>query len=1016
MRQAWLPRALQPRTSREKLASSSGVSATACKRLSSTSILDPGACSPERTALSVQQGSASGSSVEGPFLPQSNAPQCPPAAPVVVVPCPSQAVSERRTTRPHMTRRDDPATSDSPQGNRHSDDGGRRGREKNCAQPCEHASRTDPPTGPLSSSSPRPSSSTARGTSGMNPRDCARSADQTTLTSSSAGLPRRHPELPAELSASLSRPASVSPDAPPLVCARDSAAAAPPARGESLATEEEPRAAEFRVAPSPLQFFLEECVAASPDAWSSTCISGEHSRAARVHAALPVKPLPRDGTPDLPHACQKNRCDHVFPPRQLDMPVPPPQWRDEEKAEQRCPLRQSFHLTYHVYGDMDEYALDRSIAVELLRQQRVREAFLSLLPLVRTYGVDRVLADEDLSLIAYKYFEMQRMFLSLWEDSPPHERKSSLLKMITRSLSHHRNYHCHRHRSGSETGEKASPPASSAMPRASAARRGTACSSGSAESFCCGAARAQEAAVAGGRAGDRGDREGRKFSYQGRRAGIRATADSASSSGGSEEGAGAETTDGADVFTVEKRGRRTVPRPQTRDERSNGSQAEAGRGRVARERENGQGATLREVDGREREGGRSSAHELAEEESHPPRCGEGNGADVMANDDGSADDAAVRRRSTVDSGNSQLAGGVAYWSASGDEDAWGTEEQRIEYELQKRMDTLFRRSTMGSTVALEATPWILAVDDSPSLNIWSRKYRNSTLLSFRIEGVVESSLVSVVSVLNEQDMYKDWVPYYTFPIRFGLKECTRVSQFGRVDQLDVFKIAFPWPVNDRDACLSIWAADDLETTGSYFVRITTCDEGDNVRGVIAPPPERGTERLYCEGALMLHPQSPASVQVQLLWTIDPRVSLPESLLTFLTRVFARSAFHAFRRVCAAAATDGHVQRRETRPYLYSFLQNRLDNLAASSVLYTGRHSSDDDASIVSEEKRGCFASARAPGQSSSSLSSRARTRVTESASAPRRETDACTSRFPAFLKPRPSAHRTRRNDAKQARR
>lgn len=39
-----------------------------------------------------------------------------------------------------------------------------------------------------------------------------------------------------------------------------------------------------------------------------------------------------------------------------------------------------------------------------------------------------------------------------------------------------------------------------------------------------------------------------------------------------------------------------------------------------------------------------------------------------------------------------------------------------------------------------------------------------------------------------------------FPcFRLGLKSSARLAQFGRVDQVDLFKMAFPWPMNDRQA-------------------------------------------------------------------------------------------------------------------------------------------------------------------------------------------------------------------------
>ncbi|KFH00699.1 putative START-1 domain protein [Toxoplasma gondii VAND] len=743
---------------------------------------------------------------------------------------------------------------------------------------------------------------------------CGSRSGQQAAVSPAPGDPRVHPELPHSLSAPLvGSVASVKTDASPV------ASVTPPDGGylsDFLTANQVPQRPTSAVAVSTFQPLGEESVSGSALSSSMLGRSLGSRVASRPRIPRTVQPLPADRRAALPHACSRTKCQHVFPPTQLTLPLPPPSWKEEEQTEQLCPLREATHLTFHVYTDMDAFELDRSLAVELLHQERIREAYLCLLPLVRTYGVDRILQDEDLCLVAYKYFEMQKMLTLLDEDSPARERMSSFLRKLRRSFS-----------------------------RADAPKRGS-FEHGKAESLAS-CSETQSSLLPG-----RGRKESTGF-----------------------PGAAAPEAETGPARRREKPelGGRGEGREQRESKGSEGctkkflrSRWSAGRKKQRGERQQNI-SDLRDDGGdRMKTSGLSSEGrgECREEFFRDSRSSETSFCATPWSPErgraGSADEASTSlqeerfRRSTVGSGSSPLSGRTA-WDSSGSLEEDGRCHERLEAALRRGVAARFSRNAGGS-LSLDGTPWVLAVDDTPSVKIWNRKYHHSSLLSFRIDGLVDTPLVVVLSVLNEMDMFTDWVPSYNFPVRLGLKDAIRVAQFGRVDQLDIFKIAFPWPVNDRDACLSIWSADDLDATGSYFVRMTSCEAGEKLQGVTVPAPERGTERLHCDGALVLHPLSPNSVRVQLLWTIDPRMNLPDYLITFLTRVFARSAFHAFRRVCVAALRDSHLQRRETRSYLYRFVQDRLDALAASSVLY-GRHRwSEEEASVISERKRKSYRS------------------------------------------------------------
>ena len=53
-----------------------------------------------------------------------------------------------------------------------------------------------------------------------------------------------------------------------------------------------------------------------------------------------------------------------------------------------------------------------------------------------------------------------------------------------------------------------------------------------------------------------------------------------------------------------------------------------------------------------------------------------------------------------------------------------------------------------------------------------------------------------------------------------------------------------------------------------------------------------------------------------------------NLFVCLRRVFAKSSFHSFCKVCSEASGGRHLQRREASPLLYEFVHKRLDEFKA----------------------------------------------------------------------------------------
>lgn len=75
-------------------------------------------------------------------------------------------------------------------------------------------------------------------------------------------------------------------------------------------------------------------------------------------------------------------------------------------------------------------------------------------------------------------------------------------------------------------------------------------------------------------------------------------------------------------------------------------------------------------------------------------------------------------------------------------------------------------STVGHDIVnIPSVKWNKLADEDLSYRAWCKIIPNSTVLLFRLEGVIETSLMDVLSVMAEVDLTIDWAPFVTFPFR-----------------------------------------------------------------------------------------------------------------------------------------------------------------------------------------------------------------------------------------------------------
>jgi hypothetical protein len=100
--------------------------------------------------------------------------------------------------------------------------------------------------------------------------------------------------------------------------------------------------------------------------------------------------------------------------------------------------------------------------------------------------------------------------------------------------------------------------------------------------------------------------------------------------------------------------------------------------------------------------------------------------------------------------------------------------------------------------------------------------KESNKLFCRIESAVESSLlVPVISVFNESDLYKSWMPSWKRPFKLGYRETKMLKESGRGNQVIQVIVDTPIFSSTRETIFHAVAVDVIEESGAIAIQVNT---------------------------------------------------------------------------------------------------------------------------------------------------------------------------------------------------
>lgn len=177
------------------------------------------------------------------------------------------------------------------------------------------------------------------------------------------------------------------------------------------------------------------------------------------------------------------------------------------------------------------------------------------------------------------------------------------------------------------------------------------------------------------------------------------------------------------------------------------------------------------------------------------------------------------------------------------------------------------------------------------------KSENNVELRARVETPIKKSLLEpLLSVLNETELYKSWLPNFSTP-KLQVRECEKLKQAGRFSQILFVVMDVPWPMAARSFVLYAYAFDDIDENGQLGIKLKTIKPGDDE---VVPESDPTTVDVDFDGGFLFekcpedHPcmefletngDEEDIVLVRFTALMNPNMKyLPQSFLNFLVKV------------------------------------------------------------------------------------------------------------------------------------
>ena len=214
-------------------------------------------------------------------------------------------------------------------------------------------------------------------------------------------------------------------------------------------------------------------------------------------------------------------------------------------------------------------------------------------------------------------------------------------------------------------------------------------------------------------------------------------------------------------------------------------------------------------------------------------------------------------------------------------------------------------------------------------------------LTCRIDSAIESSLlIPILSVFNESELYKTWMPSWEKPIKLGIDDTKKLKESGRGNQIIQVTVNMAWPFATRETIQHAMAIDSIDEEGLLVVHVMseTADDDPAI-----PEPLPGVVRIDFDCTILIggcrddhpclakskhkYPQDEELILISLSSCVDPHVmGVPVKLINLVTRTAFGRMWSAMLQVAEDVRDGKRPQYQDaiaSKRELYDFVENRI---------------------------------------------------------------------------------------------
>ncbi|KJP89419.1 hypothetical protein AK88_00862 [Plasmodium fragile] len=172
----------------------------------------------------------------------------------------------------------------------------------------------------------------------------------------------------------------------------------------------------------------------------------------------------------------------------------------------------------------------------------------------------------------------------------------------------------------------------------------------------------------------------------------------------------------------------------------------------------------------------------------------------------------------------------------------------------------------------------------------------NTFIYFYVNLLIPSNFVYVIATMIESNLFKSWIPFYSFPFKFGISDCKTLKQRGMLDKIVYTKIAMPWLIKDRFLLVDVWICEDFKFSKGLFLYASNfAKNSENMTNLVVD-----TDNCM-EIDMAIHafiaPRTFDETVVKCYIEISPNMNVNEFFISFLTKVFIKSCISHFVNAC-----------------------------------------------------------------------------------------------------------------------